>query len=266
MKTKNKSQNGITIVALIITIALLVIIAGVSIGLITEDEKIMGQADNTASRWNNSINQQSKKTNEIWDKYLPTLPAGWNNSKIEEIVTGVINVDGETIEVQVPIPKGYIASDLSNEDEVSEGLVIYQGTEKVSEDSDAATTRNQFVWIPVTDINSMVMCKDNEEGSVCNLVRQNNGDLKCMTHHANDNNTELCGRLYHLNSIYNYSYVGNYVYTYSMDYSTNAQTFDYDFREPDIVTGPIPPATGTGNDALNSLLEVARNVIRKPNS
>ena len=54
------------------------------------------------------------------------------------------------------IPANFIASDISTEDEVNEGLVIYQGIDKVSEDTDASTTRNQFVWVPVPDIRDFV--------------------------------------------------------------------------------------------------------------
>lgn len=50
------------------------------------------------------------------------------------------------------IPEEFVASDKLTEDEVNEGLVIYEGKGKVSEDLDAETTRNQFVWIPVPDM------------------------------------------------------------------------------------------------------------------
>lgn len=52
---------------------------------------------------------------------------------------------------QVLIPEGYVASSVETEDDVSEGLVIYQGTEPVTDKNvrEAKTTRNQFVWIPV---------------------------------------------------------------------------------------------------------------------
>ena len=73
-------------------------------------------------------------------------------------VTGALEVaDNGIVYVYPTIPEGFIASDIATEDSVGEGLVIYQGTEKVSTDTDAQTTRNQFVWIPVNNMSSFVL-------------------------------------------------------------------------------------------------------------
>ena len=56
----------------------------------------------------------------------------------------------------VPIPKGFVASQASGENIKSSGFVIYEGTEPVNDSNVqvARTTRNQFVWVPVDDLNS----------------------------------------------------------------------------------------------------------------
>ena len=65
-------------------------------------------------------------------------------------------------------------------------------------------TYNQYVWIPVDDINDMVMCKSNASGNVCNLQLQGE-ELVCTTHgystteeltNENIDTTGLAGRLY----------------------------------------------------------------------
>lgn len=59
------------------------------------------------------------------------------------------------------IPEGFTVSSISGETKVSEGLVIYEGTDVVTDvDSDengiidAQETRNQYVWIPVIDMDN----------------------------------------------------------------------------------------------------------------
>ena len=74
-----------------------------------------------------------------------------NDSNLNQNVENDSNGNGlSDVNYSYPtIPDGFVASDLENENEVKEGLVIYEGTEQVSTDSDAKETRNQFVWVPV---------------------------------------------------------------------------------------------------------------------
>ena len=91
------------------------------------------------------------------------LPEGWDSSKVADVVEDTAN------NRKAPIPVGYTASQISTEDEISEGLVIYQTATAVTGEpnSEAHITAmegiNQYVWIPVDDINDMVMCKYNNK-------------------------------------------------------------------------------------------------------
>ncbi len=96
-----------------------------------------------------------------------------------------------------------------SENSVKHGLVI-QGKDE-----------SEFVWIPVPDINKMVMCKSNKEGSVCNLKLEN-GQLVCKTH---SNSTDLCGRLYYIP----YSTPG-------FTYTGKSYVQNLGHREPDLIT------------------------------
>ena len=95
----------------------------------------------------------------------------------------------------VPIPDGYVASQVEGENTIEDGLVIYEKTDPVTEENHATalTTRNQYVWIPVEDINDMVMCSSNSGSSQCKLELDGE-TLKCTTHSATA--TDLVGRLY----------------------------------------------------------------------
>ena len=68
------------------------------------------------------------------------------NNMLDEWKANVIDiVDG------VPIPKGFVASSATGENKKDSGLVIYEGTEPVTDANveDAKRSRNQYVWVPI---------------------------------------------------------------------------------------------------------------------
>ena len=162
----------------------------------------------------------------------------------------IMEEDGDDITYvgDVPIPRGYTASQISSEDSEAEGLVIYEipegatvnwqedetdGTNESTITIGGSTTNlqetvNQYVWIPV-DINSMVMCESNTGASQCNLVYDEEADtLTCQTHPATA--TNLVGRLY------TSSITGSNPYSYTMDFMKRDQTYDTSgYHEPNTV-------------------------------
>ncbi len=58
----------------------------------------------------------------------------------------------------VPIPKGFVASQATGENTKDGGLVIYEGTEAVTDANveTAKRSRNQYVWIPVENFSNFV--------------------------------------------------------------------------------------------------------------
>lgn len=141
----------------------------------------------------------------------------------------------------VPIPEGFVVSQIPGENTISEGLVIYQGTDAVTGEKGstlhtvAMETRNQFVWIPVEDINTIIMCKNNSKNSTCNIALQADGTLKCEKH----NSTNLCGRLDSYNSsrgnnMINYYYIWTYKRITDLTGWIKHEWSDSKSREPDI--------------------------------
>ena len=55
---------------------------------------------------------------------------------------------------KVPVPNGYVGSSVAGENEIDTGYVIYEGEEAVTDSNvaDAQKSRNQYVWVPVSDI------------------------------------------------------------------------------------------------------------------
>ena len=142
------------------------------------------------------------------------------------------------------IPAGFTVSNIDGEKNVDDGLVIYlipegetpDWTTKATGDNfaentiyDIQTKYDQFVWVPVPQIDKMVMCKDHiddTETNKCVIELNNEGtELVCKKHEK-----ELCGKLYSVYDSNNYSFT-------TFDKTLSTQKWDTTSnREPDFVT------------------------------
>ena len=251
-----KEEKGITIVSLVVTIVILLILVGISISALTGDGGIINKAkeaksDTEYSQWEEKIdiaiiNAESKYRNPelidvIEELYKDGIITEKEKTNPELIKDGIITtVDGKKIEGKLDeyipfgpgrgyaeknetyddgtntatIPEGFKISDNEKEQKVEDGLVI--------EDKQA----NQFVWVPVEDINDMAQCST--AGGNCNLQLQGN-TLRCTTHNSED----IVGKLYATG-------IGETFGTVNTSYNANSG-----LREPAIVTGN---SSGTGSD------------------
>jgi len=196
------------------------------------------------------------------DLPVPTLPDGWNKDKVTEVV--------EEGDKKAPIPKGYVVSKADGEKSISGGLVIYEGTEDVTNDNvaEAQKTRNQYVWIPVDEINDMVMCKSKTADSQCNIIKvddvgsPNGFYLKCQTH----NSEELAGKIYDVTN----ENTGGGVYSSTINFSQTNQSFSPNDgrREPAVVTGNSSGDGDKYDNASNNYhgLGNAQNLLNQMNN
>ena len=69
------------------------------------------------------------------------------------------DINGE----KVPVPNGYVGSRADGENGIDTGYVIYEGEEEVTNENveEAQRTRNQYVWVPVPDINKFYGIDEN---------------------------------------------------------------------------------------------------------
>ena len=150
-KTIKRKEQGITLIALVITIIVLLILAGVSIAMLTGQNGILTQAQKTKEETEHArINEEetlddyNKKINEALG--IPTPPEKDDEGYFKE--TSTIN-GGEGTAMNPTIPAGFKTIDENGavwgdgtsapeETSVNNGLVI--------EDKSG----NQFVWVPVT--------------------------------------------------------------------------------------------------------------------
>ena len=228
-------NKGITLVALIITIVVMLILVAVSVNILIKSN-LIGTAEKTASKYKTVAEEEKsgevveiggKKYNSIEDymagkEILPDIKAGEKASKNS-------NYNGAVI------PEKFTVSKAEGETTIDGGLVIYLINDKTDEEIKNLTwtgtelenlkkTYDQFVWIPISheQINNMFICqaKTGSNGN-CNITVEN-GKAKCTTH----NSTQMAGRLYATQTGENYKKAYTEVYTANTG-----------LREPDVVTG-----------------------------
>ena len=105
-----RKTKGITLIALVITIIVLLILAGVALATLTGQGNIIENAENSVAQYNNSVTDEQKLLNEI-EKQLIKHTNGENNSpKVNEdglATENVIIKPEETSNIQIVIPKGF---------------------------------------------------------------------------------------------------------------------------------------------------------------
>lgn len=179
---KQKQNKGITLIALIITIIVLLILAGITIAQIAGNDSAPQKAVEAREK-----NKQGAEFDAIKIAAVSAVAEGNYNLELnpeslqkslkdlieedpEEVITGegpwvvtgktsktkyIIDNEGEVYKNEAPegvtVPEGFVASKANGESTVAEGLVIYEGTEPVTNANveEARRTRNQFVWVPV---------------------------------------------------------------------------------------------------------------------
>ncbi len=166
--------KGISLIVLVITIIVMIIIAGAII-LSLSNANVIDKAKEAKNktnlsvlkeRWNSAYQEalvQNGGTTPTLDQIttnIGTLPSTDYSTTITGIKysgtdTAVISA-ATAVGIELPpsgpvIPTGFVASTVTGETTVDQGLVIKEGTDG------ASTTSNEFVWIPVTDISQFYM-------------------------------------------------------------------------------------------------------------
>ena len=131
-------------------------------------------------------------------------------------------VDNENMTVQtdaegkkVPVPRGYVGSQAAGENKIDGGYVIYEGEDPVTDTNvaDAQKTRNQYVWVPVPDVNKM---------------------------YGTDSSGKKWGKLYSFSTTStgsNYDETtGTYPYSSSWSETNGVMTPSTNYREPDVLS------------------------------
>ena len=150
-------NKGITLIALIITIIILLILVGVSINLAIKGD-LFGSAEKAVSGTNDKTAQEQTRVDEL----MGELDKVEKQQKEQEEAEKQKNLLGKRVTENTKyirdgktawIPKGFTVSGIKSEQSIDNGLVIYdipEGTTPDWSNPDSVKTKyNQFVWIPV---------------------------------------------------------------------------------------------------------------------
>ena len=157
MERKMKEKRGITLIALVVTIVVLLILAGITINMLFSNGGIFKTAQDAANAWNEATINEQESLNNLAEQ-------------IENLVNGQVGGGTEEPEDPTTGPNGkplvetateiQTESNLEAEDEYGNPVVVPKGFKVVvDETTNNATTvpegiviedgaGNQFVWIP----------------------------------------------------------------------------------------------------------------------
>ena len=119
MRNNKKRSNGITLIALVVTIIVLLILAGISIQMLTGDNGILQRAAEAKENTEQSQLEEQRR--------LASMEAATN-------LTETVYNDGEK---EIKIPSGFAPTGIEGERTVEDGLVITD------------SKGNEFVWVEV---------------------------------------------------------------------------------------------------------------------
>ncbi len=139
-------ERGITLIALVVTIIVLIILATVSINMVVGENGLIRKAEQARDAYENSSKKEEEKLDSITEEYeylmeLRKLPQGPTG---KPLVEGLTEIQKRTVKAEdkygkeVTVPKGFKVVPEFGKD-VNNGIVI--------EDEDG----NQFVWVPCTE-------------------------------------------------------------------------------------------------------------------
>ena len=159
MERKMKGKSGITLIALVVTIVVLLILAGITINMLFSNGGIFKTAQDAANAWNEATVNEQESLNNLADQIgnlvngqtgdgsggeEPEDPnKGPNGKPLIDTITEI--QIGNNVEAEdkygnpVVVPKGFkvvVDETTNNATTVPEGIVIEDGA------------GNQFVWIP----------------------------------------------------------------------------------------------------------------------
>ena len=154
LSKKIKNNNGITLVALVITIIILLILATISIQSLT-NTGLFKKAQEAKEKTQNAEENQAKTLNEYEDE-LNKYISGDVKTPIKKVTDNIDSVLSTTDNTKledaygnkIVVPAGFKIvsnSDTNNATTVDKGIVIEDATT-------GATAGSQFVWVPVGTI------------------------------------------------------------------------------------------------------------------
>ena len=140
MKNKLRNKKGITLIALVITIIVLLILAGVSITMISSQDGILKKATSAKDAQKSAQDKESSQMAAMENMMeYETIETVTDVSKLTtELPKMTKYVDNtSTVNKEAIIPRGFKVSSKAEEQKIDTGLVVID------------KNGNEFVWVPV---------------------------------------------------------------------------------------------------------------------
>ncbi len=170
---KMLKEKGITLVALVVTIIIMLILAGVALNMALGDNGLISQAKKATQKYENAQQKEEESLKDLADDLQTQLrnageetvkphDANWDTDKVTPTSDGKGNV--------IPVPKGFYYAGGTK----STGFVI---SDVSGDDLNNSKHGNQFVWIPCT-VDEYKDAKDDvmDEKWSSNSQYKDNGD------------------------------------------------------------------------------------------
>ena len=217
MKNKLRNKKGITLIALVITIIVLLILAGVSITMISSQDGILkkatGAKDAQKSAQDKESSQMAAMENMMEYETIETVTdVSKLTTELPKMTKYVDNTS--TVNKEAIIPRGFKVSSKAEEQKIDTGLVVMD------------KNGNEFVWVPVPDV---IYTGTKAEETTKIKVAQGTDNKEYYTPMAKlqeSSTTNYEGILYDLNKA-----KGSQVVMSSYGVGTTS------YREPSLVTG-----------------------------
>ena len=154
-KIKNKQERGITLVALVVTIVVLLILAGISLNLVLGQNGIISRAQDARNQTTEGQVNTEKAVNALTDEMEDLISENENSGN------GGNSGGSQTTVENVVIPEGYYYVGGTK----AKGLVISDNVadkelDKGKEDVRRDLSGNQWVWVPVETASSLYTTVD----------------------------------------------------------------------------------------------------------
>ena len=137
-----KINSGITLIALIITIIVLLILAGVAVSISLNSDSIFNKADSAAKENNKKVIEEQIEISNVL-KILNDIAMTTVTTPPTTAVSEKTKYKDRNNDIAV-IPEGFRVSDDTDEQTIDTGLVVYDGDD------------NDWVWIPVNNADDMI--------------------------------------------------------------------------------------------------------------
>lgn len=162
------NQTGITLIALVVTIVVLLILAGVTINAVFSDSGIIKKAQDAQNKANESVQKDMEQINALENWLNENTGEGNKEVNISTLVgKGAVTKNTKAVDTygnKITIPKGFKV--LAHGTEAGSATYTYSGdTIPAVQDGiviENGTDGNQFVWVPVGTIKN----KDNTTNTI----------------------------------------------------------------------------------------------------